>query len=261
MCHHAHPESLFCLTRSTPARHRTNTVPYPHPITYTFTRTPSLFGRFRWLDNIRDWCVSRQLWWGHRVPAYYVKVKGVQVKEVVAASMEDAMAKVLEREECAEADVEIRQDEVMHPAPPSPAPHHLATSYQSRTVALNPSSSLRPTHSALLGPISPHPNPPHLNPTPPKPHPTPPHSNPTPSHLTPPHPTLQVLDDPCMDSILPEREPWARTSVVTRWSHLDIPNGLPHPAAKAHLGSSPYIGSRPICLILLPRHTWDLVHT
>jgi len=26
----------------------------------------------RWLDNIRDWCVSRQLWWGHRIPAYYV---------------------------------------------------------------------------------------------------------------------------------------------------------------------------------------------
>jgi valyl-tRNA synthetase len=26
----------------------------------------------RWLDNIRDWCVSRQLWWGHRIPAFYV---------------------------------------------------------------------------------------------------------------------------------------------------------------------------------------------
>lgn len=24
-----------------------------------------------WLDNIRDWCISRQLWWGHRIPAYY----------------------------------------------------------------------------------------------------------------------------------------------------------------------------------------------
>ncbi|KAG8457944.1 hypothetical protein KFE25_012010 [Diacronema lutheri] len=28
---------------------------------------------FRWLDNIQDWCVSRQLWWGHRIPAYYVR--------------------------------------------------------------------------------------------------------------------------------------------------------------------------------------------
>lgn len=30
---------------------------------------------FRWLENIRDWCVSRQLWWGHRIPAFYVKLK------------------------------------------------------------------------------------------------------------------------------------------------------------------------------------------
>ncbi|PRW56769.1 valine--tRNA ligase isoform A [Chlorella sorokiniana] len=27
---------------------------------------------FQWMENIRDWCVSRQLWWGHRIPAYYV---------------------------------------------------------------------------------------------------------------------------------------------------------------------------------------------
>ena len=26
---------------------------------------------FNWLDNIQDWCISRQLWWGHRIPAYY----------------------------------------------------------------------------------------------------------------------------------------------------------------------------------------------
>ena len=26
---------------------------------------------FHWLENIRDWCISRQLWWGHRIPAYY----------------------------------------------------------------------------------------------------------------------------------------------------------------------------------------------
>lgn len=28
---------------------------------------------FRWMENIKDWCVSRQLWWGHRIPAYYVR--------------------------------------------------------------------------------------------------------------------------------------------------------------------------------------------
>eukprot|EP00200_Dunaliella_tertiolecta_P003314 CAMPEP_0202352070 /NCGR_PEP_ID=MMETSP1126-20121109/8424_1 /ASSEMBLY_ACC=CAM_ASM_000457 /TAXON_ID=3047 /ORGANISM="Dunaliella tertiolecta, Strain CCMP1320" /LENGTH=1278 /DNA_ID=CAMNT_0048944237 /DNA_START=55 /DNA_END=3891 /DNA_ORIENTATION=- len=31
---------------------------------------------FRWLENIRDWCISRQLWWGHRIPAYYVQMEG-----------------------------------------------------------------------------------------------------------------------------------------------------------------------------------------
>ena len=31
---------------------------------------------YRWLENIRDWCVSRQLWWGHRIPAYFVRIIG-----------------------------------------------------------------------------------------------------------------------------------------------------------------------------------------
>lgn len=30
---------------------------------------------FNWLENIHDWCISRQLWWGHRIPVYYVKDK------------------------------------------------------------------------------------------------------------------------------------------------------------------------------------------
>ena len=41
--------------------------------------TPSFHEKtwFRWLDNIQDWCVSRQLWWGHRIPAYYVDIQGM----------------------------------------------------------------------------------------------------------------------------------------------------------------------------------------
>ena len=40
---------------------------------------------FNWTDNIRDWCISRQLWWGHRIPAYYCDTCGETVvsKEAV----------------------------------------------------------------------------------------------------------------------------------------------------------------------------------
>ena len=31
---------------------------------------------FKWLENINDWCLSRQLWWGHQAPAYFVEIKG-----------------------------------------------------------------------------------------------------------------------------------------------------------------------------------------
>lgn len=31
---------------------------------------------YNWMDNIKDWCISRQLWWGHRIPAYYCKACG-----------------------------------------------------------------------------------------------------------------------------------------------------------------------------------------
>lgn len=33
-----------------------------------------------WMTNIRDWCISRQLWWGHRIPAYFVTIKNSSVK-------------------------------------------------------------------------------------------------------------------------------------------------------------------------------------
>jgi valyl-tRNA synthetase len=31
---------------------------------------------YRWLEQPQDWCISRQLWWGHRVPAYFVLIEG-----------------------------------------------------------------------------------------------------------------------------------------------------------------------------------------
>ncbi|XP_021275468.1 valine--tRNA ligase, mitochondrial 1 isoform X2 [Herrania umbratica] len=38
----------------------------------------------RWLENIRDWCISRQLWWGHRIPAWYVTLEDDEMKELGA---------------------------------------------------------------------------------------------------------------------------------------------------------------------------------
>ena len=46
-----------------------------------------------WLANIQDWCISRQLWWGHRIPAYFLPVaEGADEKFVVAESREEALA-------------------------------------------------------------------------------------------------------------------------------------------------------------------------
>ena len=48
-----------------------------------------------WLENIQDWCISRQLWWGHRIPAwYYTSLADGQDKIVVAENLEKAIAKV-----------------------------------------------------------------------------------------------------------------------------------------------------------------------
>ncbi|MBR0181665.1 MAG: valine--tRNA ligase [Bacteroidaceae bacterium] len=49
-----------------------------------------------WLENIDDWCISRQLWWGHRIPAYYInadKVSGEEEQFVVAMNAEEALNK------------------------------------------------------------------------------------------------------------------------------------------------------------------------
>ncbi len=50
-----------------------------------------------WLENIKDWCISRQLWWGHRIPAYYFTAPDGKRDFVVAESREQAEAKVRER--------------------------------------------------------------------------------------------------------------------------------------------------------------------
>ena len=47
-----------------------------------------------WLENIQDWCISRQLWWGHRIPAYFLPTaEGEEEKFVVAPSEAEALEK------------------------------------------------------------------------------------------------------------------------------------------------------------------------
>ena len=61
-----------------------------------------------WMENIKDWCISRQLWWGHRIPAYYLPQGGF----VVAETAEEALRKAREKsgnETLSIAD--LRQDE------------------------------------------------------------------------------------------------------------------------------------------------------
>ena len=49
-----------------------------------------------WLENIQDWCISRQLWWGHRIPAYYYIDRDGKRGIVVAETLEDAVRKARE---------------------------------------------------------------------------------------------------------------------------------------------------------------------
>jgi valyl-tRNA synthetase len=60
-----------------------------------------------WMENVKDWCISRQLWWGHRIPAYFLPQGGY----VVAESMEEAYRKALLIVNYPLSIDELRQDE------------------------------------------------------------------------------------------------------------------------------------------------------
>jgi valyl-tRNA synthetase len=59
---------------------------------------------FQWMRNIQDWCVSRQLWWGHQIPAWYDDAGNIYVARSAAEAQAQARAKLGK-------DVTLRQDE------------------------------------------------------------------------------------------------------------------------------------------------------
>eukprot|EP00978_Attheya_sp_CCMP212_P004890 scaffold10708_cov50-Attheya_sp.AAC.9 len=76
---------------------------------------------FQWLDNSRDWCVSRQLWWGHQIPAWFVTKKSEEGMSkldmahndrwIVARSEADAMEKACKLLGCSADEVNLERDE------------------------------------------------------------------------------------------------------------------------------------------------------
>ena len=66
-----------------------------------------------WLENIQDWCISRQLWWGHRIPAYFLPVaEGEEEKFVVALTPEEALEEAHKIEGCENITIDqLQRDE------------------------------------------------------------------------------------------------------------------------------------------------------
>ncbi len=60
-----------------------------------------------WLENIQDWCISRQLWWGHRIPAYYYN----ENDDYVVAETREAALKLAQQKDPKVTDADLRQDE------------------------------------------------------------------------------------------------------------------------------------------------------
>ena len=62
-----------------------------------------------WLENIKDWCISRQLWWGHRIPAYYFLTEDGKRSYVVAETAEEALKEAQKQNPALKAE-DLEQD-------------------------------------------------------------------------------------------------------------------------------------------------------
>lgn len=74
-----------------------------------------------WMEGIRDWCISRQLWWGHRIPAYSVTFKNKSATNspieentdlwVSGRTYEEALEKAANKFDTSKDNIELKQDE------------------------------------------------------------------------------------------------------------------------------------------------------
>lgn len=67
-----------------------------------------------WLENIQDWCISRQLWWGHRIPAYFLpETEDGEERYVVALTEEEALKKAQAIDPAVTADMLTRDEDAL----------------------------------------------------------------------------------------------------------------------------------------------------
>jgi len=108
---------VLLFLHSTPVHHAACSSPALVLLTVLCCRVCSATW-YRWLDDCRDWCISRQLWWGHRIPAYFVVIEGQPRGEdldeanwVVGRSEEEALAIAAERFGVPASSITLEQDE------------------------------------------------------------------------------------------------------------------------------------------------------
>lgn len=69
---------------------------------------------FNWIENIKDWCISRQIWWGHRCPAYKLTIEGMDLEDewIIARNREEAVTKTMAKfTGVQESRITLKQDE------------------------------------------------------------------------------------------------------------------------------------------------------
>jgi valyl-tRNA synthetase len=74
---------------------------------------------YRWLEDCHDWCISRQLWWGHRIPAYHITINGVQASNddtnneywMSARSIKEATEKAIAKFKVTKDQLTVKHDE------------------------------------------------------------------------------------------------------------------------------------------------------